>query len=72
EYIEQSSDTEIIGPPVQEGGGGDGGGHGSNLGGGSLTMELCPARTTATVCSTTSDGVQSCTVTIFHSLQPCQ
>lgn len=72
EYIEQSSDTEIIGPPVQEGGGDDGGGHGSNPGGGSSSMELCPARTTATVCSTTSDGVQSCTVTIFHSLQPCQ
>lgn len=67
EFLDEQ-ESEIVGPPVSGGGGGDG--DPSLPGDGSSGWQLCPATVNTRVCSTTSDGTQ-CTVTTYTSLVPC-
>lgn len=70
----ESQQSEIIGPPVEGGGGGVGGGEGGSPlpGDDSSGWQRCPAETRSATCSTTvTDGVTTCTITIFQFLKPC-
>lgn len=69
EFIENQS-GEIVSPVGPDSGGSGGAptppGSGGDSGGGS-----CRSTTSATVCSTTSDGAQTCSTTVYHFLTVC-
>jgi len=68
EYIENQ---DITTTPVSPGTGGGSGGNGSGPGTGGSGGGDCRATTSATVCSTTADGTQTCSVTIYHFRTVC-